>query len=125
MADIAHQWGQDLSISPTGDLGTVDGALLGQQRILRRLLTNPGDYIWQLDYGAGLARFIGQPASVLQIQAVIRSQIFKEPAVAQSPEPTITVDASSASANAAVYVSIQYVDAPSGQTQTLSFSVGD
>lgn len=123
MSDIAHQWGSDLSIGPTGDLATVGGPLLGQQRILRRLLTNPGDYIWQLDYGAGLARFIGQPATVLQIQAAVRSQIFKEAAVAQSPEPVITVDAAPAGANGTVYVYIQYVDAPSGQTQTLSFSV--
>ena len=82
MADASHQWGSDLAIGATGDISTADGALLGQQRVLRRLLTNPGDYIWQLDYGAGLARFIGQPANALQIRAVIRSQIFKETAVA-------------------------------------------
>ena len=62
---------------------SATGPLLGQQRVLRRLLTSPGDYIWQLDYGAGLARFIGQPVNPLQIKAVIRSQIFKEAAVAR------------------------------------------
>src|SRR5690348_5829553 len=94
MADISHQWGSDLTVGPTGDLASVSGPLLGQQRVLRRLLTSPGDYIWQPDYGAGLARFIGQPVNALQIRAVVRSQIFKEAEVARSPEPVIDVQAS-------------------------------
>ena len=98
-------------------------SLLGQQRLLRRLLTTPGEYIWQPDYGAGLARFIGQPASPLQIRAVIRSQIFKESAVAQNPEPVIDVQIAPGGVAGTVYVAIRYVDAPSGQTQVLSFSV--
>ena len=91
MADIAHQWGSDLEFGPNGDLAVVAGSDLGQQRVLRRLLTNLLDYIWQPAYGAGLAGLIGQPANILQIRATIRSQIFKEPAVAQNPEPTIDV----------------------------------
>ena len=122
MTDISHQWGSDLSVGPTGDLAVVSGAQLGQQRVLRRLLTNPGDYIWQLDYGAGLARFIGQPGNELQIRAVIRSQIFKEAVVARTPEPVIDVQVSPGAAGT-VYVHIRYVDLPSGQTQILSFSV--
>lgn len=121
MPDIWHQFGSDLLASPAGDLATVDGTLLGQQRVLRRLLTNPGDYIWQLDYGAGLAQFIGQPVDVARIQGVIRSQIFLESAVARSPEPQITVQAV---ATGEVFVTVLYTDAPSGQPQVLSFSVG-
>ena len=123
MTDASHQWGSDLLASPTGDVATAAGPLLGQQRILRRLLTNPGDYIWQLDYGAGLARFIGQPVSPLQIMAVIRSQIFKEDAVAREPEPSIDVQIAPGGASGTVYVYIRYVDAPSGETQVISFSV--
>ena len=123
MADISHQWGADLAIGATGDLVTATGAVLGQQRVLRRLLTNPGDYLWQPNYGAGLARFIGQPGNALQIRAVIRSQIFKEAAVARTPEPVIDVSFSSAGAPGTVYVNIRYVDANSAQTQILSFSV--
>lgn len=124
MPDLSHQWGADLSVGPTGDLAVATGPALGQQRVLRRLLTNPGEYIWQLDYGAGLARFIGQPANPLQIQALIRSQIFKESTVARAPEPVIDVSVSPGGAAGTVYVYIRYQDAGSGQTQVLSFSVG-
>ncbi|HEX3401098.1 MAG TPA: hypothetical protein VHT74_12315 [Acetobacteraceae bacterium] len=123
MADAFHQWGSDLATGSTGDISTISGQLLGQQRVLRRLLTNPGEYIWQLDYGAGLARFIGQPISPLQIRAVVRSQIFKESAVARQPEPVIDVQVSPGGAAGTVYVYIRYVDAHNRQTQALSFSV--
>lgn len=125
MADLFHQWGSDLIVGPTGDISTIDGSSWGQQRVLRRLLTNPGDYIWQLDYGAGLARFIGQPASALQIRAVIRSQIFKESSVARQPEPLINVQISPGGASSTVYVHIRYVDAESRQTRVLSFPVSN
>ena len=61
MPDLAHEFGADLQAGPTGDLALADGAALGRQRVLRRLLTNPGDYIWHPTYGAGLARFVGHP----------------------------------------------------------------
>ncbi len=124
MPDISHQWGSDLSTGPTGDIAIAVGPVLGQQRLLRRLLTNPGEYVWQLSYGAGLAQFIGQPVDPLRIRAVIRSQMFKEPAVARSPEPVIDVQLSPGGAPDAVYVNIRYVDAPSGQTQVLFLPVG-
>lgn len=123
MSDLAHQWGSDLGFGPTGDLAVVTGSVLGQQRVLRRLLTNLLDYIWQPAYGSGLAGFIGQPANALQIRAAIRSQIFKEAAVAQNPEPTIDVTLSPGGIAEDVYVHILYVDAQTGQTQVLTFSV--
>jgi hypothetical protein len=124
MADIAHQWGSDLELGPTGDLAVVTGSLFGQQRVLRRLLTNPLDYIWQPGYGAGLATFIGKPANALQVRAKVRSQIFKEDAVLQEPEPTINVALSPEGASGDVYLNILYSDAGTGQVQVLTFSVG-
>lgn len=121
MADLWHQLGSDLTPAPSGDLATVNGPQLGQQRVLRRLLTNPGDYIWQLTYGAGLARFIGQTIDVAAIQGVIRSQIFLEATVARSPDPQIDV---ASGPNGEVFVIVIYTDAPSGQTQLVRFSVG-
>ena len=123
MADVYHRWGADLMVGVTGDISAASGALLGQQRVLRRLLTNPGEYIWQLDYGAGLARFIGQPVNPSQIRAVIRSQIFKEAAVSRQPEPIIDVQLAPGGASGTVYVHIRYVDAENSQTQVLSFAV--
>lgn len=122
MSDIFHQWGCDLTLGPMGDLAIADDPVVGQQRILRRLLTNAGDYIWQLGYGAGLAGFIGQTVNASQIAAVIRSQIFKESSVARTPEPTIDITASPGGVPGEVYVYISYVDSGSGKTQVLGFS---
>ena len=110
-------------IGPSGDISLVSGPLLGQQRVLRRLLTNPGDYIWQIDYGAGLARFIGQPTNALQIRAVVRSQIFKEATVARQPEPVIDVEVAPGGVAGTVYVNVRYVDADTSEMQILSFSI--
>lgn len=106
---------------PTGDLAVSIGTVRGQQRVLRRLLTNTGEYIWQLDYGAGLAQFVGDPVSPLQIQAVIRSQVFKETAVSADPEPEIGV--LPVSGGSSVAVTISYADSDTGESQVLTFSV--
>jgi hypothetical protein len=121
MQDAALLWGGDLSASPTGDIALVGGTTLGQQRVLRRLLTNPGDYIWHLQYGAGLAQFVGKTCDVAAINAAIRSQIFMESSVARLPEPVIDVQNAQ---NGSVYVYIRYVDAQTTATQVLAFSVG-
>ena len=122
MPDLRHQFGADLTVGPTGDVATASGTLLGQQRVLRRLLTNPGDYVWHTGYGAGLAQFVGQPADALRIRAVIRGQIFKEAVVAQSPEPAIEVWSDGAGT---VTVQVRYADALTGETQVLGFTLGD
>ena len=122
MQDVSQLWGSDLAVSATGDLALAAGTQLGQQRVLRRLLTNPHDYIWQLDFGAGLGQFVGQTVNAAMIRAVIRSQIFREASVARSPEPVIDLSASN---DGGVYVHVRYVDAASGSTQVLSFVVSN
>ncbi len=122
MPDLSHEFGADLAAGPTGDLALAEGAALGRQRVLRRLLTNPGDYIWQPDYGAGLGRFVGQPAAPERIRAVVRSQIFRERSVARSPEPVVEVQAGD---DGRVFVAIRYADADSGETLSISFRVGE
>jgi phage baseplate assembly protein W len=122
MPDVFHQFGSDLVAGATGDIALASGTVAGQQRVLRRLLTNPGDYIWQPTYGAGLGQFVGTPVSPAQIRAVIRSQIFKEAAVARTPEPIVDV---SSDPGGTFYVHLRYSDAASGATQMLSFSVGN
>jgi phage baseplate assembly protein W len=122
MADLFQQYGGDLAVAPGGDLASVSGTLFGQQRVLRRLLTNPGDYLWNPGYGAGLARFVGRPASAARIRSAIRAQIFQERAVARQPEPAIDV---AADATGSVTVRIRYADSTTGATQVLGFTVGE
>ncbi len=120
MFDLEHEFGCDLAVGPTGDLALATGTVLGQERLLRRLLTNSGDYIWQLAYGAGLGRFVGQPAAANRIRAAIRSQIFKEAAVARTPEPEVDV---LVDASGTVTLQISYADSESGGTQILNVDV--
>ena len=118
-ADLAHWFGQDGNVSASGDLMTVDGISKGQQRILRRLLTNPGDYIWEPGYGAGLASKIGQSFDGNACEALIKSQIFLERCVARTPVPDIAVT----QLINGLYVEIEYTDSDTGQRVPLSFTV--
>jgi hypothetical protein len=121
MPDLAHGFGGDLVIGPTGDLALSAGPALTRERVLRRLLTNPGDYLWQLDYGAGLGRFVGQPGSAAGIAAVVRGQIFREAAVARAPEPVVAARDDHAGGLA---VEIRYADAGDSAARVLAFTVG-
>ncbi len=68
MIDIFLEWAGDLSVGSTGDLALASGPDTTNQRVYRRLLTNPGDYLWQLDYGGGLAQFVGTPVEPADIE---------------------------------------------------------
>ena len=129
MADLAHYWGNDLSISANGDLlTTLSATVEGQQRVLRRLLTNAfvtqpdgsqtlADYIFHPTYGAGVPRQVGQTLNIPAVKAAIRAQIFQEAAVARSPEPSITVVPITNGVNCI----IKYVDSVTRQNVTLNF----
>jgi len=120
MADLALLFGGDLAVGPTGDIALVDNADLTQQRVIRRLLTNAGDYIWQLGYGAGLAQFVGQPGAPAVIAGVVRAQMLREAAVSTKPAPSVAVDAAD---DGSVNLTIKYADAQTGGAGTLSFSL--
>jgi hypothetical protein len=119
MSDLNHVFGGDLAIAAHGDLGVLSGTALGQQRVLRRLLTNAGDYIWQLTYGAGLPAMIGTPVQADAIAGIVRSQIFLEAVVAHSPAPSVDVSAS----GSIVSLSISYVDAVENSAQAVGVSI--
>lgn len=121
MADLSLVWRQDIVSGATGDLALASGPMLVQQRLLRRLLTNPGDYIWSLGYGAGLNKLVGSPSNLTAIRAAIRSQVFLESGVSRLPEPDIEVQSG---VDGSVYVQIRYVDATSRSTQLLTFMLG-
>lgn len=119
MQDLYHYIGSDLLVSATGDLQQTNPTQRGQQRILRRLLTNPDDYIFHPDYGAGLPQQVGQVTDIAKITALIRGQILLEDAVAKTPAPTIIVKP----IPSGISVSIRYQDATTGQPSSLSFNV--
>lgn len=122
LQDLYHYWSSDLNLSNTGDLLTVDGTERGQQRVLRRLLTNPGDYVAHPDYGAGLPSWIGEPIDGGKVAALIRSHMLLEDCVAKLPPPTISVSTLDSDPGAFT-VTIAYNDADSDQPVVLAFTV--
>ena len=121
--DLYHYIGSDLSTSSSGDLLSVSDTVLGQQRVLRRLLTNPGDYLFHPDYGAGIAQYIGQLVDVPKITALIQGQLFLEEAVSRSSQPVINVTPINGGITGGIFVEIQYEDAVTGNPVNLNFNV--
>ena len=120
MNDASLIWSGDLLIGASGDLLITMGSDLGQQRVLRRLLTNPGDYIWQPTYGAGLGQFVGQVNAATAVAGAVYGQVYAEASVARQPVPIVTAETGG---DGSVIAGIQYVDATTGQSQSLSFSM--
>ena len=123
MFDISLEWAGDLVVGSNGDLALVSGSNATSQRVYRRLLTNPGDYLWQLDYGGGLGRFVGAPTAPADIESVVRTQLALESAVATSPAPQVSASVIDL-ANGYVVANISYSDASSGSSVQLNVRSG-
>lgn len=122
MADVFHWWGEDTQFSASGDDLLASAVTELNQRILRALLTSPGDYIWHPSYGAGLGRFVGRalsPEEYAEIMALIRTVVLGESDVQKQPDPQISFQAD---ATGLLSVQIIYTYAPTGQPQTLTFN---
>jgi phage baseplate assembly protein W len=119
MGDISHFYGADIDLSAGGDFLYIADET--QQHVIKRLLTAAGADIWNLTYGAGLGRFVGQPINLSAITNAILSQIFQEASVAQLPNPTVTATQS----GTVITVTIAYTDATTGQGQILTLPLGD
>ena len=117
MPDAYHYFGADLQLDSSNGLMLASGPLQTQQRLYRRLMTNPGDLPGHPEYGGGLAAFVGQPVNSGQISAVILKQCRLEADVAQVPTPTVVVAFTPAGGFASA--TVNYTDA-SGATQTLA-----
>lgn len=122
MADIHHEWREDLQWSPSGDLLTVEDGDMVRQRIQRRLFTAVHGYVWHLEYGAGLPQKIGDSYSTYQIAGIVRSQILLEETVAQNPPPRIFVSEDRNNPGLTI-IRIDYYEAPSGRQISLTFSL--
>jgi hypothetical protein len=123
MFDIFHEWGSDLVVGSGGDLALSTGSDAVNQRVCRRLLTNAGDYIWNLNYGGGLAQFVGTPANSADIEAVVRTQLALEIAIAATPAPQISARVASA-ANGYIVATITYADSSSLAPVQLNVATG-
>jgi len=120
--DIYQNYGQDIQVSITGDLLISNGSTRSQQRVLRRLLTSPLDYIWHTDYGAGVGNFVGQALSsdlFDEIRSLINSQIFLEDSVSQTPPPEIFLQ----TIQGGLWCQINYTENPTQQPIVLTFNV--
>jgi len=117
--DVGHYWGGDVILGLTGDFSRASHADRSKQRVLRRLLTNPGDYIFHPAYGAGLPKLVGQAIDLPKTQALIRGQMLLEASVAKSPGPTIKARL----IPGGLSVAISYTVLPDRQPVSLSFSV--
>lgn len=127
MADLDHWWGGDLVLDARGDLLAVEGAVRGEQRILRRLCTKGGrtgaqiaEYLFHEDYGGSLPWYVGRPTAAVLLEGLIRAQMYREAAVGHAPEPQIDT---TSLPTGLLSVTIRYADRPTGATRTLSFDV--
>ena len=91
MSDLNLTFSGDVAASAAGDLLTTDALTEATQRVLRRLLTNPGDYLWHPEYGAGLPARIGSALDVDELAGLVRTQMLLEDGVARDPEPQVTL----------------------------------
>lgn len=116
MADLAHVPGQDLALTPSGDLQLVSNQMTTQQRLIRRLLTPTGSYIWHTQYGAGLPLLVGQPISEQQVAGIVRSQLELESGAGAALGSRTTLKSGP---SGQVYLSITYKDQGSAVEQAL------
>lgn len=124
MIAIVCLWGSDLSVGPTGDIGVVSIQADVQQRIIRRLLTNPYDYVWHTDYGGGVGRYVGEPYSGSFIEGTILSQLQFEALVAVSPPPRVQTNQSLTGPLSTTSVTIQYQIAGTPTANSIALDLG-
>ncbi len=119
--DIAHIIGSDLSIGTTGDIDTSDGSEAVRERVLRRLITNPGGYVWHVSYGGGLPGFVGGVASASGIETTIRQQMMLENAVLRTPLPTVDTQSMP---DGTFIANVTYSDNQTGTPQVATLPLG-
>jgi len=119
--DIDHYFSGDIGISIEGDISLANELTTSQQRIIRRVLTNPGDYPSDPTYGAGAGKYVGVATMLLgSLKSLIAGQVLREPSVSPVPTPTVLLKSDST----VLHITIKYVDTLSQSTQTLIFDTG-
>jgi hypothetical protein len=121
---IVCDWGADLSVGPSGDISVAPIQANVRQRLVRRLLTNAGDYIWHTNYGAGLGGYVGQPYSPANIEGAILNQLQLESLVAETPTPTVQINQSATGPFSSISVTVQYQVAGTSTENSVVLSIG-
>jgi phage baseplate assembly protein W len=124
MPDLFHEWQGDLRLGPAGDLRITGTAEFSRQRVLRRLLTNVGDYVWSLNYGAGLGSLVGRPIDAGVLVGLVREQLAYENAVSASPPPQVSVLPAHESSGGTVTLTIKYYDQDGDNLSNLTVPIG-
>jgi len=70
--DILFDADGDLTVTPSGDLGTGSGATCLLQDIRDRLGTMPGDLYAHLDWGCQIGKLLGAPDTALNRALAVR-----------------------------------------------------
>lgn len=120
--DLYHQYGADLIVGANGDLLPATGDTEVQQRLLRRLFTPNGSYIWNLLFGAGIPGRVGDtltPSEFGEVVAQIKAAVALEPGIAQVPPPVISLEL----VGQGLAGTIQYVDAQTKLPAVITFPV--
>lgn len=84
--------GADLVTTPAGDFAIVDGQDALTQALIRRIMTNPGEYAVLPDYGAGARLYVkarNTRAVRDELAERIRAQAALEPRVERVAEVTV------------------------------------
>lgn len=121
--DINQLFGNDITLDATGNLFVAQGIDQTQQALIRRLLTNPGAYIWHPEYGAGVGRFVGENLSAQNFDAIkstMVSQILEEETIAKVPIPQISFTPLPGNI---LQCDVLYYNAQTNIAQSISFQV--
>lgn len=120
--DLYHQYGTDLIAGANGDLLTVTGDTEVQQRLLRRLFTPYGGYLWNLTFGANVPGRVGDtlsPSDFGKVLADVKSAVAQESGVAKNPAPVVDLSL----VDNGLVGTITYLDAQTKVPVVISFPV--
>lgn len=84
--DLSEEGGPNFHVTPNGDWKLVDGPKALRQRLLRRLLTNPGEWTTKPDFGIGVRQYvkrINSKAVVDELTAKITEGCLRDRGVAK------------------------------------------
>ena len=104
--DLRKASGANYEVTPAGDWKTVQGAEALRQAIIRRIMTDPGEWAALPDYGVGARMFVkarNTRATRDELSERIRGQLIQDPRI----ESVETVDVAITSESLRISVVVQ------------------